>query len=279
MAEDHQISEPPVYELHPELHHYTDWHGLAGIAVKPTDMWYPTHEELLSASVVTAVVDSKRFGLSGIKEWGDALKIDEGLLQVPSFLALSKYDPASYKKFNQITVDGIRQGRSMIEIQTDIRTVLIDQLLPRYLRTAPDKELIEYWAAQVNEAKYLAKLGPDKCAGFLMGDSRLDPLELQNLLPKELQDEDSRTLGALIEGASITPQKAPAMGTLQLEIEAILISVFARDKRYGETIMNINKASSDSELVCSSLIAFYDEILAVDDSTKKGDILRAMLSQ
>ena len=50
------------------------------------DMWYPSHEELLKANVVTRITDGKEFGTVPIKKTTELAKIEAHFLRIPLYI-------------------------------------------------------------------------------------------------------------------------------------------------------------------------------------------------
>lgn len=56
---------------------------MKAITTSPQNMWFPTTEELKQQKIITSVVDSSTYGLSGISNWRDAHAIEQSLMTVP----------------------------------------------------------------------------------------------------------------------------------------------------------------------------------------------------
>lgn len=249
------------------------------IAMKPSDMWYPTHDELIAAKVVTAIVDGRYYGTSGIQEWSDAHKIEEGLLKNPTFAALSQHDPKNYALVSQIFVDGIQKGRSSVEIEADARKIVIDKLVPQYLKVGPDAELLAYWRIQMNEIHFLKDASATKCVQFLMPDPSKPPLDLVQLLPKDMMADDVSALAALIIAAATKPVPVEDWATVQTPFNAVLVLLTLKNPKYMEVLQDFNAYKGEDELKCDTLTAFYDEILNYPAEADRGRILRGLMAQ
>jgi hypothetical protein len=219
-----ELSGEVAKELNDEVRQTLQTHGVPNsfidhaLSTSPRDMWYPSKDELLEAKVIDSVVDSRYFGLSGVTQWRDAHKIESGLLEIPIYSALAQYDQQNYAKLRNILVSGIQKGRAQIEIQNDVRSIFVGQLIPTYLIKAPDEVLIRYWHSQIAEMKYLAKLNPQHCADFAFPQFAKTAQDLQRLLPKDLQQEDMDALAAVVKGVAANPQGYASNPKIQTDL-------------------------------------------------------------
>ncbi len=249
------------------------------LSTSPNNMWYPSKDELLRANIIDLVVDSRYFGLSGITQWRDAHKIESRLLTIPLFSALAQYDPQNYAKLLNIMVSGIQKGRTLIEIQNDMRSTLLSQMMPMYLKKAPNGVLIRYWRTQIAEMKYLAQLNPQHCADFAFPQFAESALDLQRLIPKDLQIEDIDALAAVVEGVATNPQGYESSPKIQADLEAVVMKIGQKYPWALEVIQNPANHKHDPISLCTATIAVYSEILAIPNSNRSGAVLRNIVSE
>jgi hypothetical protein len=242
-------------------------------------MWYPSKDELIKANVIDSVVDSRYFGLSGVTQWRDAHKIESGLLSVPFFSALAQYDQQSYARLRNILVAGIQKGRASIEIQNDIRSIFINELVPAYLIKAPDEALVRYWQSQIAEMQFLAKLNPQQCADFAFPQFASSTLDLQHLLPKEMLKEDINALAEVVKGVAMNPQGYESNPKIQTDLKSVIMNVAQKHPRALKVIENPAAYKDDPVSLCGGIIAMYSEVLALPNSSRSGPVLRYMLSE
>ena len=279
------LSGEVVNEINNDVRQTLQTHGVPksfidrALSTSPKDMWYPNKDELLSAKVIDSVVDSRYFGLSGITQWRDAHKIESGLLAIPFYSTLAQYDQQNYAKLRTILVDGIQKGRAQIEIQNDVRTIFVGQIIPTYIKKAPDEPLIRYWHSQIAEMKHLAKLNPQNCADLAFPQFAKSAQDLQRLLPTDLKTEDINALAAVVKGAATNPQGYGSNSQIQADIEAIVIKVAQKYPWALEVIQNPANHKDDPDALCGAVIALYSEVLAIPSSSRSGDVLRFMLSE
>jgi hypothetical protein len=280
-----ELSGEVVKELNAEVRQTLQTHGVPNsfidraLSTSPKDMWYPSKDELLAAKVIDSVVDSRYFGLSGVTQWRDAHKIESGLLAIPIYSALAQYDQQNYAKLRNILVSGIQKGRAQIEIQNDVRSIFVGQLIPTYLKKAPDEALIRYWHSQIAEMKHLAKLSPQHCADFAFPQFAKSAQDLQRLLPNDLQAEDMDALAAVVKGVATSPQGYGSSPQIQTDLEAAVMRVEQKYPWALGVVQNPANHKNDPTSLCGAIIALYSEILAIPSSNRSGAVLRYMLSE
>jgi len=280
-----ELSGEVAKELNDEVRQTLKTHGVTNsfidraLSTSPKDMWYPSKDELLEAKVIDSVVDSRYFGLSGVTQWRDAHKIESGLLAIPIYSALAQYDQQNYAKLRNILVSGIQKGRAQIEIQNDVRSIFVGQLIPTYVKKAPDEVLIRYWHSQIAEMKHLAKLSPQHCADFAFPQFAKTAQDLQRLLPKDLQQEDMDALAAVVKGVATNPQGYSSSQKIQTDLEAAMMRVVQKYPEALNVVQNPANYKDDPASHCAAVIVLYSEVLAIPSSSRSGAVLRYMLSE
>lgn len=208
------------------------------LSTSPKDMWYPSKDELLSSNVIDSVVDSRYFGLSGVTQWRDAHKIEAALLALPVYSAIAQYDQQSYVRLRKIIVDGIQGGQTSIRIQNDVRSILVGEMIPAYIKKSPDDALVRYWHSQIAEMSHLAKLNPQYCVDFVYPQFAKSPLDLQRLLTRDLQTEDLDALAAVVKGVAMNPQGYGSSPTIQADLKAAMMKVTQKYPWAIEVVQN-----------------------------------------
>ncbi len=245
----------------------------------PKNMWFPTTEELKQQKIITSVVDSRYFGLSGISEWRDADRIEQSLLKVPVYAALSTYDTNNYAKVRKALVEGVQAGRSVAEIQMDIHMLVIGFIVPSYLSRAPDLALLRYWRSQIAELKFIGRTSPAQCLTFLGLDNKTPAADMMSKVPKELANEDLAALTEVVIQTTTNPTQAKPFSSYKKEFEGVMLAMMAKDRRSVAVIANPEKFSNDPATTCNSMILLYDTILSLSDSKKAAGLLRSMAKE
>lgn len=280
-----ELSGEIAKELNDDVRQTLNVHGVPksfidrALSTSPKDMWYPSKDELLKAKVIDVVVDSRYFGLSGVKQWRDVHKIELGLLATPIYSTLAQYDEQSYAKLRNILVSGIQKGRAQIEIQNDVRTLFVGQLIPAYLKKAPDEALIRYWHSQIAEMKYLAKLSPQHCADFAFPQFAKAAQDLQQLLPKNLQQEDMDALADVVKGVATNPQGNELNSKIQTDLETASMRIVQKYPDALNVVQTPANYKDDPAALCAAVLVMYSEVLATPSSSRIGAMLRYMASE
>lgn len=249
------------------------------LSTAPHDMWYPTQKELLRAKVIDAVVDSRYFGLPSVLQWRDAYALEQSILKIPLFSALARYDPANYAKILKILVSGIEGGRALIDIQQDARAVFVSELLPNYLKVAPDKVLLTYMQTQVEEMVFLAKRNVQKCADFTFPEYAKAPLDIARELPANLIQDDLSALAAIVEGAATAPQKDSFGRAQEVDLDAALKSASKVYPKSTAVLANPAAYAHKPAALCYSTVALYSEVLAMPNAHRAATLLRYLFTE
>ncbi|SFP53512.1 hypothetical protein SAMN05216229_103160 [Geopseudomonas sagittaria] len=280
-----ELSGEALKEINDEFRRTLKDHGAPNsfidhaLSTSPKDMWYPSKDELLRAKIIDSVVDSRHFGLSGVTQWRDAQKIESGLLTNPAFSALAQYDQPNYARLRNIFVAGIQKGRAEIEIQNEIRSIFLGELIPTYLKKAPNEALIRYWRSQIAQMIHLAKLNPQYCTDFAYPELAKSTLDFQHLLPKDMLIENFDALAAVIKGARTNPQESGSTPQIQSDLEAAVMRVVQEYPWTLEVLANPANHKDDPASLCAAIIALYSEVLAIPSGSRSGPALRNMLSE
>jgi hypothetical protein len=245
------------------------------LSTSPQSIWYPTNAELLANKVIDAVVDSRTYAISGLAQWHDAKAVEAGLLTVPAFAALAKFDAKNYARLRDLMVSGIQKGNSQNEIQLRIRTVFMGEVIPSYLQTAQDAPLVNYWRNQIAEMSALATTSQQMCADFAFPQFAHTSLDFKSAVPKALQAQDLQALAALIESGATQPhavdnQKPQAQADLQAAVVRMSASV-----PNGMDVMRAPaKYKDDAGALCAATLGLYREILAIPGEDRVAAVFR-----
>jgi hypothetical protein len=242
------------------------------MATSATDMWYPASSELLSAGIISKVVDSKTFAMSGIGDWQSVDAAEKALSAIPLYATLRANDPNVYKLLVSKFADSVREGKTALDMQNEVHAIFVDQILPKYLKSAPDNSLIKYWSSQLDEMKGLAAVDPKYCVQFLFPVTRDANFDLTRLLPQELQKQDVYSLAQLIEAAARSPVQNVAS---EDDFKSIVAPIAVSHPEIGPFLSEPQKHYAEPQKLCGAFIAFYDAILALPPQ-RSGPILRLM---
>jgi hypothetical protein len=240
------------------------------------DMWYPSQEQLLAAHIITRVVDPNQFAISGLEN----IEIDQleiSISSIPVYRVLKLSDPLTYDKIIQKFSADIKAGRSSLEVQNSVGAITQSEIIPKYIRIAPDRELKKYWETQIQEAEYLFRSDPQLCTQFLFPDRRGPAFDLTRLVPKDILQSDLNALADLIREGARNPvgytTEAPTK-----ELEFIMQRVSARIPNATEILTEQKKFIDQPTALCGAIITLYREILSLPEQ-QSARLLRFMFSQ
>ncbi len=245
------------------------------LSTSPSAIWLPTHAELLDNKVIDAVVDSKSYAMSGLSRWQDIHDIESGLLTVPPFAALAKYDAKNYARLRDMLIQGVQQGQTQNDVQAKMRAVFMGEVIPVYLRTAQDAPLVAYWRSQIAQMEALAQTSARQCTDFAFPQFARQPIDLKAVLPKPLLTQDLQMLAGLIESGATQPHVAQASTPQsQADFKAALMRMAAAVPQGLEVMRAPPKYKNDPQALCSATLGLYREILATPGEDRIAAILR-----
>jgi hypothetical protein len=247
------------------------------LSAPPSSMWYPTRQELLSAHVITAVVNEHDYGMTGVSGWRDPAALETQLLAIPVYAALQKLDLQLYGQVRDVFVSGIQEGISQSEMIAKIRPTLTQKVLPKYLRQAPDGVLIAYWKTQLTEMRELRAIDPKYCTAFLFPSTRPPAPDLGALISRQTAAADLQSLADVLEATAVARATSPRLGAVQRPLTQAMARA---ERRFPGTIARVaspEKAMDHPRELCDSVVSFYHEILILPPQ-QSGPILRYLLA-
>jgi hypothetical protein len=248
-------------------------HALATLAPR---VWYPNTQELLDAHVVTAVVDQNEYARNGFNAARAELEAD--FLSVPVFAVLQRLEPTTFTDLRDTYVSGVLGGVPRNEMSAKVRATMMEKVIPKYVRMAPDHELIAYWRTQIEKAQELRAIDPKYCAEFLAPQPGADTRELVSLFSPKAQQADIQALADLMVAGSQHPQKVPQGKAVQ---NALRESAHRAEESVPgalQLVANPGSATTQPSEFCHAEVAFYESILALP-TNRAGPLLRYLVAQ
>jgi hypothetical protein len=137
-----------------------------------SSMWRPTADELVTAHVISGVVDNTQFAASGnfASLAVDPNRIAQTLVRTPLYATLQRVDPATFTSMLHELSEGYAQGETEEQIFSSARLIFAKSL-SRYLATASDEDLLQLNAIYVSYMDGLKTIDPESCVA-LMDDSK-----------------------------------------------------------------------------------------------------------
>jgi hypothetical protein len=233
------------------------------LATPPSTVWYPTARELLDAHVITAVVDGRDFAATDEKGWRDRSRLEAQFAAVPVFAALLQAEPTAYENLKETYVTGIQQGTPATEMSAKMRSVIVQKLLPKYLRLGPDEPLIEYWRTQSAELHELRAIDPQDCVDYLFPSARTDVLGLTDKLSKSVKNDDLASLTRLLEASGRSTAQPPSQAAIQGPLRQVALRIERQLPGALKAVTNPEAAKAQPGVLCNAEIEFFDQILAL----------------
>jgi hypothetical protein len=272
------LDQKQLPEINAELRRTLASHGAPtwfidkALSTSSVSMWFPTHNELLAAKIVTQIVDPGQFGISGIVDWRNKEGLERGMLRIPLYALIRDNDPDGFTKIASRLTEGVKLGKSMPEVTEDIRSVLFD-ILPKYLQVAPDAEIQRYYRARVAEMQHLATANPKLCVGMEFPETLPEGFNLKKFVPEALANEEMAALSDLVREAIRAPQRLRTID-ISDELASAVTRISARIPSAQTVISDPNKHFDDPRTLCAVQLALYAEIFNLPPSTS-GQILRS----
>ncbi len=247
------------------------------LSTPASSIWYPTTQELLDAHVITAVVDDRVFGETGINGWRDRVKMEQEFATIPIFAALARAEPKAYERLRDNYISGVQGGLSEAEMTAQVRSVIIGQMLPKYLPKAPNEPLIGYYESQTAEMRELRALDSNDCVAFLYpkGD---DSSRVTARLSHHARETDLARLSTLLVAAAENPASLPTEASVLPALRKAITSVEKDMPGAMQVIGKQDRSTMHPTQLCDAMTAFYDAVLALPPQ-EAGPVLRYLASQ
>jgi hypothetical protein len=237
--------------------------------------WYPTRDELISAHVITAIVDARDYASTPVADWHDAAIADNQLAEVPALAAIKRRDPREYARIKQELITGMQAGDSERALLAIVHARM-QNLLRKYLRTGPDQELVAYWKIQLAELSELQNIDPTYCVRFLFPKAgRL--MDIQSLVSQDVRNAEAQTLTALIDAAAAKPAKTPTAAEI---LPLLSRSMVLLEHLHPDVVKMLAKpevSMSKPTALCDAELNFYRYIVDLP-TAQSGALLRYLSS-
>ena len=246
------------------------------LATAPRDLWYPTHDQLIAAHAIDAVVDETRFARSGLAHWQNAEQLDAIMKQNVLYAALADHDANNYGHIRAIFLSGAKAGKSIAEMRDDVSSYVGRSVLPIYLMTAPDKPLLRYWRSQVAEFEFLEEIDPQACAALAFPKLGLPSPAVEHLLPAALLREDSASLADLIAQTTGDQQPVATPAMMKMNVGKMVTAAQQESPDTVRAFINPRAFIDSPATICKASLFFFKSMLdlPVDDTAS---MLRAIM--
>jgi hypothetical protein len=224
----------------------------------------------------TDVVDENEHTQNDFNAARSALEAD--FLGVPVFAVLQRLEPAMFTNLRETYVSGVLSGAPRNEMSAKVRATMMEKVIPKYARIAPDHELIAYWRTQIEKAQELRAIDPRYCAEFLAPPAGTDTRELVSFFSPEAKRADIRALADLMVAGSQHPQNVPQGKAVQGALRESARRAEQRVPGALQIVANPGMATTRPSQFCHAEVAFYESILALP-TDRAGPLLRYLVAR
>ena len=223
-----------------------------------------------------AVTDENEYAHHGFRVARAELEAD--FLSVPVFAVLQRLEPATFTRLRETYVSGVLGGAPHDEMSARVRTAMMERIIPKYVRMAPDQELIAYWRTQIEKAQELRAIDPRYCAEFLAPRPGSDTRELAGLFSAKSQQADVQALADLMVAGAKHPQKVPQGNAIQGALRESARRAEERVPGALQIVAHPGMATARPSEFCHAEVAWYESILALP-THRAGPLLRYLVAQ
>jgi hypothetical protein len=245
------------------------------LAAVDSHPWYPTTSELLQAHVITGIADDPAHAA---QEFYARARLEADFLTVPVFAVLRQLEPDTFAQLKETYVSGVLGGVPRNEMNAKLHAAIMEKVIPKYVRIAPDHELVAYWRTQLDKARELQAIDPKYCAQFLTPQPGVDTSSLAGLFSQKVQDEDIQALANLIRAGAEHPGRVPPGSEVREALRASARRADALIPGAVDIVANPQTASTLPREFCGAEVAFYESILALPPA-QAGPLLRFLVAQ
>jgi len=245
------------------------------LAAPDSHPWYPTTSELLQANVITGIADDPEHAA---QEFDARARLEADFLTVPVFAVLRRLEPDTFAQLKETYVSGVLGGVPRNEMNAKLHAAIMEKVIPKYVRIAPDHELVAYWRTQLDKARELRAIDPKYCAQFLTPQPGVDTSGLAGLFSQKVQDEDIQALANLIRAGAEHPGRVPPGSEVREALRASARRADALIPGAVDIVANPQTASTLPREFCGAEVAFYESILALPPA-QAGPLLRFLVAQ
>ncbi|MFS2222183.1 hypothetical protein [Pantoea sp. B65] len=196
------------------------------------------------------------------------------LATTPAYRVIRQQQPTLYKQLNDELAAAVDNGMPTAEAIGQLRPQLADLLNERIGR-AEDDNIIRYMQLSVSQMQNLRQQSGDLCFKFLFPQIS-GGVNTEQLLPKELQQQDLQQMEALLK-ASSGADKPIDLTAARQSLRGIVRTLYAK---WGGELQLLNAPTDshvDRDHMCDMTTDLYRAVLALPPK-QSANVLRMMLS-
>ncbi|MDO6568907.1 hypothetical protein Q4561_17675 [Alteromonas sp. 1_MG-2023] len=234
-----------------------------------TELWAPSHKELLRAGIVSRIVDSSAYGFSGFGDENEinTQAVESGLLTHAYLVAMKDKDPDTYYRIVTINEEGLREGASINTIATEAQAVL-EQRVTYYIAHGSDADIVDYWQVIIKQMQELQGQHPLACAAFVYPEEV--PLEHhagnEVQLSSEVRALELEALARLIANQQVSPSLYSDEESDDM-ITTLVTDMQDNSKAHFEVVVVPENFVDSPDIMCSAAIEIQQRFIDYEVQT------------
>jgi hypothetical protein len=228
----------------------------------PSDMWIPPVPVLLKEGVVTQVVNSFDYALSGLGQTiPTRSELEKILLSNDIYKSFRRMSRESYDKLLDTFEAGIRRGLSISELRAEISPIIVekyDEILP----FTSDENLLSFARLVIKHSAAYNRADPATCYINLNPD-KSSPGALLELRQKykDLADEEDAFMSQIFSTYAGKAAKIPQQKEVSKSVDRVMSALSRRRDVDAALLSAADIPAEKYKKYCDAVIAMYEETL------------------
>ena len=231
------------------------------LGTAPSEVWFPSHDELREAKAIDKFVDRHQFAESGLAYWHSPTEVDQVLKEDDLYAIIAKHDATAYARLQEIFLTGAKLGRRITDIEDDAASVIIDQYLPFYIRRAADEPILRYERADIAKLDYVTKHNPEPCAAQAFPELGLPRTSTGFHLPQSIRHDIDLALADVISSSFEQPHAADTSSDIYNAKSKFYRRLNGSDAALVDLIDHPEDGRDNPAALCGAVAAFYRDVL------------------
>jgi hypothetical protein len=228
----------------------------------PNDMWLPTAPELLKEGVVTQVVNSFDYALSGLGQTiPTRSELEKILLSNDIYKSFRQMSRESYDKVLDSFESSIRRGLSFAELRAEISPIIVEKY-NEILPFTSDENLLTFARLVIRHSAVYNRADPATCY-FNLNPEKSTPVALLDMRQrhKDLADEEDSFMSHIFSSYSGKTAKIPQQKEVSKSIDRVM-SALSRRRDVDVALLSASEIPPEKyKRYCDAFIAMYEETL------------------
>jgi hypothetical protein len=223
------------------------------LATPPSDIWYPTHDELLAAHVIDGEAPATQFAKSGLAYWETYTDIDETVLGNELYATIADNDADTYDRIRKLYLDGAKSGRTVADIEAEASHFVMKEVFPGYADRSEDEPLLNFERVVEEQLQYLSENNAAACAATAFPKLELSGPDAEHVLPQSILSKEDRALAAVAESALKHPQTGPAKKASQDALMDFYTQLLVKSPETVQVMLHPEKFRDQPVKLCDAI--------------------------